>query len=100
MISSLFVGTLAEKALLAVLPPEDDFPYTVRVNSEVMASDGSTSMATVCGGNPLLTTALIAPSRHSAVTLFFLFCFIYLFYFNQLGFSFYTEFFRISVLSL
>ncbi|XP_027357866.1 polyribonucleotide nucleotidyltransferase 2, mitochondrial isoform X4 [Abrus precatorius] len=39
-------GTLAEKALLAVLPPEDDFPYTVRVNSEVMASDGSTSMAT------------------------------------------------------
>ena len=46
----LFTGTLAEKALLAVLPPEDDFPYTVRVNSEVMASDGSTSMATVCGG--------------------------------------------------
>lgn len=45
-----FVGTLAEKALLAVLPPEADFPYTVRVNSEVMASDGSTSMATVCGG--------------------------------------------------
>lgn len=43
-------GTLAEKALLGVLPPEDDFPYTVRVNSEVMASDGSTSMATVCGG--------------------------------------------------
>lgn len=43
-------GTLAEKALLAVLPPEDEFPYTVRVNSEVMASDGSTSMATVCGG--------------------------------------------------
>ncbi|URE47790.1 Polyribonucleotide nucleotidyltransferase, RNA binding domain [Musa troglodytarum] len=43
-------GTLAEKALLAVLPPEADFPYTVRVNSEVMASDGSTSMATVCGG--------------------------------------------------
>ncbi|RWR91767.1 polyribonucleotide nucleotidyltransferase 2, mitochondrial [Cinnamomum micranthum f. kanehirae] len=46
-------GTLAEKALLAVLPPEDDFPYTVRVNSEVMASDGSTSMATVCAGIPL-----------------------------------------------
>ena len=44
------VGTLAEKALLAVLPSEDEFPYTVRVTSEVMASDGSTSMATVCGG--------------------------------------------------
>lgn len=46
------VGTLAEKALLAVLPPEEEFPYTVRINSEVMASDGSTSMATVCGGIP------------------------------------------------
>ena len=46
----LFIGTLAEKALLAVLPPEEDFRYTVRINSEVMASDGSTSMATVCGG--------------------------------------------------
>lgn len=46
----LLVGTLAEKALLAVLPPENEFPYTVRVTSEVMASDGSTSMATVCGG--------------------------------------------------
>lgn len=50
------LGTLAEKALLAVLPPEDDFPYTVRVNSEVMASDGSTSMATVCGGMLLSLT--------------------------------------------
>lgn len=49
-----YIGTLAEKALLVVLPPENDFPYTVRVNSEVMASDGSTSMASVCGG----TTAL------------------------------------------
>lgn len=47
---SFHTGTLAEKALLAVLPLEDDFPYTVRINSEVMASDGSTSMATVCGG--------------------------------------------------
>lgn len=46
----MLVGTLAEKALLAVLPPEQDFPYVVRVNSEVMASDGSTSKATVCGG--------------------------------------------------
>lgn len=53
MLSSSFLGTLAEKALLAVLPPEDDFPYTVRINSEVMASDGSTSMATVCGGSLL-----------------------------------------------
>ncbi|KAL5573192.1 hypothetical protein UlMin_022789 [Ulmus minor] len=43
-------SSIGLKAMLAVLPPEDDFPYTVRINSEVMASDGSTSMATVCGG--------------------------------------------------
>ncbi|KAH9742350.1 polyribonucleotide nucleotidyltransferase 2 [Citrus sinensis] len=58
-------GTLAEKALLAVLPPENDFPYTVRVNSEVMASDGSTSMATVCGGSMALMDAGI-PLQHVA----------------------------------
>jgi hypothetical protein len=54
-----FAGTLAEKALLAVLPPESDFPYTVRVNSEVMASDGSTSMASVCGGKHHLPLMLM-----------------------------------------
>nr|XP_027075182.1 polyribonucleotide nucleotidyltransferase 2, mitochondrial-like isoform X1 [Coffea arabica] len=59
-------GTLAEKALLAVLPPEDDFPYTVRINSEVMASDGSTSMATVCGGSMALMDAGIAVREHVA----------------------------------
>ncbi|KAK4750549.1 hypothetical protein SAY87_004031 [Trapa incisa] len=59
-------GTLAEKALLAVLPPEEDFPYTVRVNSEVMASDGSTSMATVCGGSMALLDAGIPLREHVA----------------------------------
>ncbi|KAK3410210.1 hypothetical protein EUGRSUZ_J02224 [Eucalyptus grandis] len=59
-------GTLAEKALLAVLPPEDFFPYTVRVNSEVMASDGSTSMATVCGGSMALMDAGIPLREHVA----------------------------------
>ncbi|KAL3720275.1 hypothetical protein ACJRO7_005152 [Eucalyptus globulus] len=59
-------GTLAEKALLAVLPPEDFFPYTVRVNSEVMASDGSTSMATVCGGSMALMDAGIPIREHVA----------------------------------
>ncbi|KAA8530217.1 hypothetical protein F0562_004926 [Nyssa sinensis] len=59
-------GTLAEKALLAVLPPEDNFPYTVRVNSEVMASDGSTSMATVCGGSMALMDAGISLREHVA----------------------------------
>ncbi|XP_074312378.1 polyribonucleotide nucleotidyltransferase 2, mitochondrial [Silene latifolia] len=59
-------GTLAEKALLAVLPPENDFPYTVRVNSEVMASDGSTSMASVCGGSMALMDAGIPVYEHVA----------------------------------
>ncbi|KAG9448966.1 hypothetical protein H6P81_008931 [Aristolochia fimbriata] len=59
-------GTLAEKALLAVLPPEDDLPFTVRINSEVMASDGSTSMATVCGGSMALLDAGIPLKEHVA----------------------------------
>uniref|UniRef100_M1A8G6 polyribonucleotide nucleotidyltransferase n=1 Tax=Solanum tuberosum TaxID=4113 RepID=M1A8G6_SOLTU len=59
-------GTLAEKALLAVLPPEDDFPYAVRINSEVMASDGSTSMATVCGGSMALMDSGIPLIEHVA----------------------------------
>ncbi|KAF5178762.1 Polyribonucleotide nucleotidyltransferase [Thalictrum thalictroides] len=59
-------GTLAEKALLAVLPPEEEFPYAVRVNSEVMASDGSTSMATVCGGSMALMDAGIPVREHVA----------------------------------
>ncbi|GAV67944.1 KH_1 domain-containing protein/S1 domain-containing protein/RNase_PH domain-containing protein/RNase_PH_C domain-containing protein/PNPase domain-containing protein [Cephalotus follicularis] len=59
-------GTLAEKALLAVLPPEVDFLYTVRINSEVMASDGSTSMATVCGGSMALMDAGVPLREHVA----------------------------------
>jgi polyribonucleotide nucleotidyltransferase len=42
-------GALAERALVAVLPDEKDFPYTMRLVSEVMSSNGSTSMASVCG---------------------------------------------------
>jgi len=42
-------GALAEKALLYVMPEKETFPYTVRVVSESMASNGSTSMASVCG---------------------------------------------------
>ncbi|KAJ0243511.1 Polyribonucleotide nucleotidyltransferase 2 [Hirschfeldia incana] len=59
-------GTLAEKALLAVMPPEENFPYTVRINSEVMASDGSTSMASVCGGSMALMDAGIPLRAHVA----------------------------------
>ena len=43
-------GALAERSLLPVLPSEDEFPYAIRVVSEVMESNGSTSMASVCGG--------------------------------------------------
>lgn len=43
-------GKLAEKALLAVLPSKTDFPYSIRVESNITESNGSSSMATVCGG--------------------------------------------------
>jgi len=43
-------GTLARRALKAVLPEADKFPYTIRIVSEVTESNGSSSMATVCGG--------------------------------------------------
>jgi polyribonucleotide nucleotidyltransferase len=43
-------GALAERSLLAVIPSENDFPYAIRVSSEIMSSNGSTSMASVCGG--------------------------------------------------
>src|SRR3989344_199247 len=43
-------GALAERALSKVLPSEESFPYTIRVVSEVLESNGSSSMATVCGG--------------------------------------------------
>jgi polyribonucleotide nucleotidyltransferase len=50
-------GALAERALLPVLPKEEEFPYTVRIVSEVLESNGSTSMATVCGGSLSLMDA-------------------------------------------
>jgi polyribonucleotide nucleotidyltransferase len=43
-------GALAERSLLAVIPPEDQFPYAIRITAEIMESNGSTSMASVCGG--------------------------------------------------
>jgi polyribonucleotide nucleotidyltransferase len=50
-------GALAERALAPVLPPEDQFPYTIRIVSEVLESNGSSSMATVCGGSLSLMDA-------------------------------------------
>ena len=43
-------GALAEKSILPAMPTEDQFPYTVRIVSDIMESNGSSSMATVCGG--------------------------------------------------
>jgi polyribonucleotide nucleotidyltransferase len=50
-------GALAERALAPILPAEDDFPYTIRIVSEVLESNGSSSMATVCGGSLALFDA-------------------------------------------
>jgi polyribonucleotide nucleotidyltransferase len=43
-------GVLARRALLPVLPPKEAFPYTIRIVSDILSSNGSSSMATVCGG--------------------------------------------------
>jgi polyribonucleotide nucleotidyltransferase len=50
-------GHLAEKALARMLPPEKDFPYVVRIVSEILESNGSSSMASVCGGSLALLDA-------------------------------------------
>src|SRR5581483_1585658 len=50
-------GALAERALVAVIPTEEEFPYTIRLVSEVMSSNGSTSMASVCGSTLALMDA-------------------------------------------
>ena len=50
-------GALAERALIPVLPKDEDFPYTVRLVSEVLSSSGSTSMASVCAGSLSLMDA-------------------------------------------
>jgi polyribonucleotide nucleotidyltransferase len=44
-------GNLAERAIQGVLPPFEEFPYTIRIVSDVLESNGSSSMATVCGGS-------------------------------------------------
>jgi polyribonucleotide nucleotidyltransferase len=50
-------GHLAERALAAVIPDESEFPYTIRVVSEILSSNGSTSMASVCGSTLALMDA-------------------------------------------
>lgn len=50
-------GALAEKALLPVIPPADDFPYTLILNSEILSQNGSSSMASTCGSTLSLLDA-------------------------------------------
>ncbi len=50
-------GALSERALLPVLPSEDDFPYTIRLVSEILSSNGSTSQASICGSTLALMDA-------------------------------------------
>jgi len=56
-------GALAERALLLVVPGEEQFPYTVRLVSEVLSSDGSTSMASVCASSLCLMDAGVPIKR-------------------------------------
>jgi polyribonucleotide nucleotidyltransferase len=59
-------GRLAKRALIAVLPKKEDFPYTLRVVSEITESNGSSSMATVCGSSLALMDAGVPLKRPCA----------------------------------
>lgn len=59
-------GALAEKALLPLIPKKEDFPYTVRVVSEILSSNGSSSMASVCGSSLALMDAGVPIPKHVA----------------------------------
>ena len=50
-------GALGERALLQVIPSEDEFPYTIRVVSEILESNGSSSQASICAGTMALMAA-------------------------------------------
>ena len=56
-------GNLAERALLPMVPSEEDFPYTIRVVSDILESNGSSSMATVCGSSLALMAAGVPIKR-------------------------------------
>ena len=59
------MGTSSE-SIKAVLPDYDDFPYTIRIVSEIMESNGSSSMASVCGGSISLMSAGAPLKSHVA----------------------------------
>ncbi len=59
-------GALAEKALLPLIPKKEDFPYTIRVVSETLGSNGSSSMASTCGSSLALMNAGVPIKHHVA----------------------------------
>jgi polyribonucleotide nucleotidyltransferase len=59
-------GMLAERALKAVIPTKTEFPYTIRIVSDILESNGSSSMATVCGGSLALMDAGVPIKAHVA----------------------------------
>jgi polyribonucleotide nucleotidyltransferase len=59
-------GALAERAVEPLLPPKEEFPYTVRIVSDILESNGSSSMATVCGASLSLMDAGVPLKRHVA----------------------------------
>jgi polyribonucleotide nucleotidyltransferase len=59
-------GALAERAVEAVLPPKEEFPYTIRIVSEILESNGSSSMASVCGASLALMDAGVPIKSHVA----------------------------------
>lgn len=59
-------GHLARKALYSIIPSFDDFPYVIRLVSEILSSNGSSSMATVCGGSLALMSAGVPIKNHVA----------------------------------
>ncbi|HEY7447174.1 MAG TPA: polyribonucleotide nucleotidyltransferase [Vicinamibacterales bacterium] len=52
-------GALAERALFPIVPPEEAFPYTIRIVSDILESNGSSSMASVCGGSLAMMDAAV-----------------------------------------
>ncbi len=59
-------GALAERAVEAVLPPKEEFPYTIRIVSDILESNGSSSMASVCGASLALMDAGVPLRAHVA----------------------------------
>ncbi|MBF0408496.1 MAG: polyribonucleotide nucleotidyltransferase [Candidatus Riflebacteria bacterium] len=59
-------GALAERALAQIVPPKDEFPYTIRVVSEILSSNGSSSMASVCSGSLAMMDAGVPMKSHVA----------------------------------